>query len=63
MGELTVREVEEAMNALPEEQRELIALVAVEGLSYREAAEVLGIPIGTVMPAGAGAGGAGRALA
>ncbi|MDP2621198.1 MAG: sigma-70 family RNA polymerase sigma factor [Hyphomicrobiales bacterium] len=35
--------------ALPEAQRETILLVYVEGLTYREAAEVLGVPIGTVM--------------
>jgi RNA polymerase sigma-70 factor (ECF subfamily) len=35
--------------ALPEAQRETVLLVYVEGFTYREAAEVLGIPIGTVM--------------
>ncbi len=49
LGKLRVREVEEAMESLPEEQRALISLVAIEGLAYREAAEVLEIPIGTVM--------------
>ena len=34
---------------LPEAQRETLLLVYVEGLSYREAAEILGAPIGTVM--------------
>ena len=34
---------------LPEEQRQVVLLVCVEGLSYREAAAVIGIPIGTVM--------------
>lgn len=38
-----------AMAALPEEQRMVMALVAIEGLSYREAADLLCIPIGTVM--------------
>lgn len=38
-----------AISALPAEQREVLLLVAVEGLSYQEAAEVLQIPIGTVM--------------
>ena len=33
---------------LPDEQREVIALVLVEGLAYREAAELLAIPIGTL---------------
>ena len=40
--------VERAMNRLPSEQREAIALVLVEGFSYREAAELLDIPIGTL---------------
>ena len=34
--------------ALPEEQRLVVALVLVDGLSYREAASVLQVPIGTV---------------
>lgn len=40
--------VQAAMARLPEEQRLAVALVLVEGYSYREAAEVLGIPIGTL---------------
>ena len=40
--------VQTAVASLPEEQREVIGLVLVEGLSYREAAEILGVPIGTV---------------
>ena len=43
-----MRDVDRAMNALPAEQREVIALVLVEGLAYREAAEMLDIPIGTL---------------
>lgn len=38
-----------AFDALPEEQRSVLALVVLEDLSYAEAAETLGIPIGTVM--------------
>lgn len=34
---------------LPEAQRGVVFLVYVEGLSYREAADVLGVPIGTIM--------------
>ena len=34
---------------LPEEQRSVLLLIAVEGFSYRETARVLGLPIGTVM--------------
>ena len=37
-----------AMQRLPEEQREVVALILVDGLGYREAAEALGLPIGTV---------------
>lgn len=40
--------VARAMDTLPAEQREAIALVLVEGLAYREAAEVLDIPMGTL---------------
>jgi RNA polymerase sigma-70 factor (ECF subfamily) len=49
LGELTLRDVERALAELPHEQRAVLALVAVEGLSYREAATVLDTPIGTVM--------------
>ncbi len=38
-----------ALSALAPEFRETLLLVAVEGFSYREAAEVLGVPTGTVM--------------
>ncbi len=37
-----------AMASLPEEQRLAVALVLVEGLSYKEAAEALDVPIGTL---------------
>ncbi|TBN38924.1 RNA polymerase sigma factor [Pseudomonas sp. BGI-2] len=37
------------VDALPEAQRETVYLAYVEGLSYREVAEVLQVPIGTVM--------------
>ncbi len=37
------------VNALPEAQRETVFLAYVEGLSYKEIAEVLHIPVGTVM--------------
>lgn len=39
----------EAIAALPPESREVVVLVCVEELSYREAAEVLEVPVGTVM--------------
>lgn len=37
-----------ALARLPEEQRSAVALVLVEGLSYQEAADALGVPVGTV---------------
>ena len=40
--------VQSAMARLPEEQRLAVSLVLVEGLPYKEAAEVLDIPIGTL---------------
>ena len=44
-----LRKTLEAIGRLPDEQRELLLLVCVEELSYRDAAEVLDLPIGTVM--------------
>lgn len=40
--------VQKAMATLPEEQRMAVALVLIEGLSYKEAAEALEVPIGTL---------------
>jgi RNA polymerase sigma-70 factor (ECF subfamily) len=37
------------MDRLPEAQRITLSLVAIEGLSYREAAEAMDVPLGTVM--------------
>ena len=45
---LEAAEVARAMAALPEDQRLAVALVLVDGLSYREAAEVLETPVGTL---------------
>lgn len=46
---LALKRVAEAIDGLVEEQREVLLLVCVEELAYKEAAEVLGVPIGTVM--------------
>jgi RNA polymerase sigma-70 factor (ECF subfamily) len=43
------RDIARALAALKEDQRVTLLLVALEGLSYREAAEVQGVAIGTVM--------------
>ncbi|OLP58214.1 RNA polymerase subunit sigma [Xaviernesmea oryzae] len=42
-------QIREAFASLPEEQRAALHLVAVDELSYAEAAKVLGIPVGTLM--------------
>ncbi|MEX2126037.1 MAG: sigma-70 family RNA polymerase sigma factor [Woeseia sp.] len=49
IGELSLREAQAVLAKLPEEQRAVLELVAVEGCSYKEAAGILEIPIGTVM--------------
>ncbi len=46
---ITFDRVRAAMGKLPEEQRTVMMLVCVEGQTYKEAAETLQIPIGTVM--------------
>lgn len=46
---LVLTSVQSAVAVLPEEQRTILLLVCVEGLSYKAAAEVLEIPLGTVM--------------
>lgn len=43
------RELMRALGSLPEDQRSILLLVSVEGLSYAEVAQVLGVPLGTVM--------------
>jgi RNA polymerase sigma-70 factor, ECF subfamily len=43
------RDIERALATLAEEQRTALLLVVLEGLSYRQVAEVQGVPIGTVM--------------
>ena len=40
--------VQEALARLPEEQRAAVALVLIEGLSYKEAAHIMEVPIGTL---------------
>lgn len=47
--ELEVRDLEAALSQLPDEQREVLLLVALEEMSYAEIAATLGIPVGTVM--------------
>jgi RNA polymerase sigma-70 factor (ECF subfamily) len=46
---LALAEVRLAVERLPPDQRMTLMLVTVEGLSYREAAAVAGVPVGTIM--------------
>ena len=46
---LEVRDIDAALRRLPADQREVLLLVALERMSYSEAARALSIPIGTVM--------------
>jgi RNA polymerase sigma-70 factor (ECF subfamily) len=46
---LVLRDLDAAIRRLPPDQREVLLLVALEEMSYDEAAGALGIPIGTVM--------------
>lgn len=46
---LALSEVRRAVSLLPPDQRSTLMLVTVEGLSYKQAAEVAGVPVGTIM--------------
>ena len=47
--EIALKHVSSAMDELPCEQRETLSLVAVQGMSYSDASEVLQVPKGTIM--------------
>jgi RNA polymerase sigma-70 factor, ECF subfamily len=47
-SQVTAMSVQAAMLSLPEQQRMAVSLVLIEGLPYKEAAEVLDVPIGTL---------------
>lgn len=47
-GSLDLRDLDEAMARLPEEQRQVVLLVGLEGLRYEEVATILDVPVGTV---------------
>jgi RNA polymerase sigma-70 factor, ECF subfamily len=48
-GRLALSEVARAVGTLPDDQREALLLVVLEGASYADAADILGIPQGTLM--------------
>jgi RNA polymerase sigma factor (sigma-70 family) len=43
-----LQDIDRALSRLPAEQREAVVLVMVEGYSYKEAAEIVGCPVGTL---------------
>ncbi len=45
---VALRELGQAMMVLPEEQRETLLLIGVEGMCYEEAAALTGVPVGTI---------------
>ena len=47
--QMTMTLIAKALNSLPPQHREVIVLVGIEELSYRDVAEIIGVPIGTVM--------------
>jgi RNA polymerase sigma-70 factor (ECF subfamily) len=46
---LALGEVRRAVDRLPPDQRTALLLVTVDGLSYKETAEIVGVPVGTIM--------------
>ncbi|MDH5178130.1 MAG: RNA polymerase sigma factor [Gammaproteobacteria bacterium] len=46
---MLLRDLEGALNTLPPDQKEILLLVTLEGMSYREVADIMDIPEGTVM--------------
>jgi RNA polymerase sigma-70 factor (ECF subfamily) len=48
-GETLFLQVTAALDRLPDQQREVVVLVALEDMSYRDVAEITGVPVGTVM--------------
>ncbi|MFC3107549.1 RNA polymerase sigma factor [Undibacterium arcticum] len=49
MDGLEIRDMESALRLLPDGQREILLLIALEEMTYEEVAATLGIPMGTVM--------------
>jgi len=49
LSKLALTEVQRAIDSLPPEQREVLVLVCAEDLTYRETADILNVPVGTVM--------------
>jgi RNA polymerase sigma-70 factor (ECF subfamily) len=48
-GEREIAAVSDALDKIPQHQRLALTLVAIEGKTYAEAAEILEVPVGTIM--------------
>lgn len=48
ISNLAMRDLAQAMSKLPDDQRETVVLVAVEGMAYQDVAQIMQVPIGTV---------------
>ena len=46
---LVMRDLEAALARLSDEQREIVILIGLENMTYKQAAEIIGVPLGTVM--------------
>lgn len=46
---LEIRDLKRGLAALPDTHRSVVLLVGLEGMSYRQTADILGVPIGTIM--------------
>ena len=48
-SDVLISDIEFCMRKLPDNQRQVLLLVAVQGFSYKEVGEIIGAPLGTVM--------------
>ncbi len=46
---LVMRDLEAALARISDEQREIVILVGLENMTYKQAADIIGVPLGTVM--------------
>lgn len=46
---LSITIITQALDKLPQQQREVLVMISLEEMSYKQAAEVIGVPIGTIM--------------
>lgn len=47
-GHVELQQLKTALHRLPDDQRAVVMLVSIQGLSYEEAAEIAGVPLGTI---------------